>query len=84
VTTNAIVVSIPDASDRSGYAAIVGKKDAHVVVAAVAAGTPFLLTLDKRLARSVNEAGLSLRALSPGEFINDVLPRHIGAGKLRP
>lgn len=83
MTTTVVVVPIPDALDQRGYVGIAGEKDAHVVVAAVAAGAPFLLTLDKPLARRVNEAGLSPRALSPGEFINGVLPQHINAGRLR-
>lgn len=73
MTTTSIVVSVPGALDWSGDAEIFGEKDAHVAAAA-----------DKRLARGVNEASLSLRALSPGEFVNEVLPRHTESGWLRP
>jgi predicted nucleic acid-binding protein len=51
-------------------------KDAHVVASALAAQAPYLLTLDKRLIQRVQQAGLGLTALTPGEFIQTVLPAH--------
>ncbi len=45
--------------------------------AAVGARANYLLTLDARLARAVNRAGLSLRVLSPGHFIKTIVPDHV-------
>jgi len=73
------VGGVPSGEERSAYRELVGAKDDHVVAAAIAAGAPFLPTLDKRLAAAVNAAKLPIRALSPGEFINDVLPTHVAA-----
>jgi predicted nucleic acid-binding protein len=70
------VVPVPLEPERRAYRAMVGEKDEHVAAAAVYANADFLLTLDKRLADRVNEAGLEVRALSPGEFIKSVLPDH--------
>jgi predicted nucleic acid-binding protein len=55
---------------------IAGEKDAHVLAAAIAVGAPFLITHDQRLARRVNQAALSVRGMSPGEFIQTVLKHH--------
>jgi predicted nucleic acid-binding protein len=51
-------------------------EDAHVVASAVAGGCEFLITLDRRLQRRVEHAALGITALSPGEFIQTVLPEH--------
>jgi hypothetical protein len=40
------------------------------------AHVPYLLTLDKRLIQRVQQAGLGITALTPGEFIQRVLPSH--------
>lgn len=77
VLTPLTLVSLPPKGERRPYADVVGEKDEHVLAAAIAAKSPFLLTLDKPLARRVNQAGLSIRALSPGEFIKTILPEHI-------
>ena len=81
--SGAMVVAVPALTARSSYRELVGEKDEHVFAAAVAAGAPFLLSLDRPLVRGVNEANLPIRALSPGEFINDVLPKHVDAQSLR-
>ena len=81
--TAMIVVAVPDPSSREDYGPVVGEKDDHVLAAAIAAGAPFLLTLDKRLERRVNGAGLPIRTLAPGEFINEVLPDHADVRLLR-
>jgi predicted nucleic acid-binding protein len=70
------VVPIPSTQPGSLYASIVGNKDGHVLAAALAGQADFLLTLDKRLAARVTQANLSVRALSPGDFITSVLPEH--------
>lgn len=70
------IVPILPTTGRSVYAALVGEKDEHVLAATLAADADFLITLDKRLAAQVNEAGLDVTALSPGDFIKTVLPDH--------
>jgi predicted nucleic acid-binding protein len=65
------------------YASIVGEKDNHVVAAALAAEATFLVTLDQLLAKRVNEAGLSIRALAPGDFIKTVLSQHSAYPSMR-
>jgi predicted nucleic acid-binding protein len=55
---------------------VAGEKDEHVLAAAIESGADYLLTLDKPLAARVNQSGLPIRAVSPGEFITTVLIRH--------
>ncbi len=52
-------------------------KDVHVVAAATAVGAPYLVTLDRGLIDHVNGAKLGVHALTPGDFITQVLPNHI-------
>ena len=72
-----VLISIPPRSNRQPYSPIVGEKDEHVLAAAIVAGSPFLLTLDKGLERRVNQADLPIQALPPGEFIKTMLPKHV-------
>jgi predicted nucleic acid-binding protein len=51
-------------------------EDAHVVASALASGSDYLLTLDRRLERRVNQASLSIIALSPKAFLQTVFPEH--------
>lgn len=69
------MVSTPPRRIIQQYDAPFGK-DAHVVASVLAAQAPYLLTLDKPLIQRVQQAGLSLTALTPGEFIQTVLPTH--------
>ena len=55
----------------------INAKDIHVVAAAAAVKTVYLLTLDKGLLTEVKQAGLAFPALTPGDFIITVLPSHI-------
>jgi predicted nucleic acid-binding protein len=71
-----VFAPVPSAPERETVAPITGEKDAHVAASAVSVGAHFLLSLDKRLARRINESELSIRALSPGEFITTKLPTH--------
>jgi predicted nucleic acid-binding protein len=72
-----VVAPLPSAPEHETAAAITEEKDAHVLTATVSIGAQFLLTLDKRLARRITqEEELSIRALSPGEFITTQLPTH--------
>jgi predicted nucleic acid-binding protein len=75
-TTPLTIVPIPLIQRGSVYASIVGEKDAHVLAAALVGNADFLLTLDKQLAARVTQANLSVRALSPGDFVTAVLPEH--------
>ena len=74
--TPLVLTPLPPRRVVSGYEGLVGQKDAHVLAAAIAAGAPFLLTLDKRLETAVNQADLPIRADSPGDFIKAELTRH--------
>ncbi len=62
---------------------MINAKDEHVVAAALAIHAACVLTLDQPLAAEINEAGLGLRALSPGEFIKTALPAHPAFARLR-
>ncbi len=55
----------------------INAKDVHVVAAAAAVATAYLLTLDKGLLAEVNRAQLAFPALTPGTFIKTVLPTHV-------
>jgi hypothetical protein len=81
--TPLMMAGVPPARDRGTLREITGEKDEHVLAAATTVGAPFLLTLDAPLAPAVNAAALSIRALSPGEFINDVLPHHTAVDSIR-
>lgn len=82
-TTPMTVVPLPPVGLRQSYAEVVGEKDEHVLAAAVEGQVDYLLTLDKRLQLRVNQSGLSIHALSPGEFIKTVLPEHVDFRSLR-
>jgi hypothetical protein len=58
-------------------------EDAHVVAAALAGRCEFLITLDRRLQRRVEQANLGVTALSPGEFLQTVLPEHPEYARIR-
>jgi predicted nucleic acid-binding protein len=68
---------MPPADSLRVASALVGEQDAHVLAAALAANCAFLLTLDRAafLTEQVLNAGLPLRPLTPGEFLNEVLRR---------
>jgi predicted nucleic acid-binding protein len=79
-----IIAPVPSPTDREAVAAITGAKDAHVLAAALGVGAEFLLSLDKRLINRVNQAELSINALSPGEFITTQLQTHPAYPSMRP
>jgi predicted nucleic acid-binding protein len=66
----------PDAGQIVVCVELVGQKDAHVLAATLEAQAPYLITLDQPLARRVNAANCGVTALSPGTFINTILPTH--------
>lgn len=55
----------------------VNAKDVHVVAAASSVATAYLLTLDKGLIAEVSQANLAFPALTPGDFIKNILPTHV-------
>jgi predicted nucleic acid-binding protein len=61
----------------------INPKDEHVVAAALAIGADYLLTLDQLLAAEINGSGLPIRAISPREFIQTLLPTHPFVARLR-
>lgn len=81
--TPMIVALVPQLGERDDLREIVSAKDAHVLAAAANVDAAYLLTLDKRLAQTVNAALPRPQAMSPGEFITSVLPSHPDAGRLR-
>jgi predicted nucleic acid-binding protein len=58
-------------------------EDAHVVAAALASRAEFLVTLDQRLARRVEQSGIRMAAVSPREFLQHQLPRHSAHQRIR-
>ncbi len=71
-----MVPTPPGDSLRVAFA-LVGERDAHVLAAALAANCALLVTLDRPafLTERVLNAGLPLRPLTPGDFLNEVLGR---------
>ena len=74
-TTPISLVSTPPKRAIQQYNSPFGK-DAHVVASALAAGAPYLLTLDRPLIQRLQQSGLAIVALTPGEFIQTILPAH--------
>ncbi len=54
----------------------INAKDLHVVAAALAVPTVYLLTLDKGLLAEASQIQLPFVTLTPGDFIKTVLPTH--------
>lgn len=71
------MVPTPPADALGVASALVGEGDAYVLAAALAANCAFLVTLDRAafLTERVLNAGLPLRPLTPGDFLNEVLSR---------
>ena len=81
-STPLLIVSVPSEHVVRGYSAIF-MEDAHVIAAAVASGSDFLITLDQRLERRVRVSGLSVVALSPKEFLQAIVPNHPDYNEIR-
>jgi predicted nucleic acid-binding protein len=75
-TTPLTIAPVPSPAQVRRWHDVVGEKDAHVVAAALAVNAAFLITLDQPLAQRITAAGLPLQALSPGQFIRELLPTH--------
>ncbi|HZS01307.1 MAG TPA: PIN domain-containing protein [Chloroflexota bacterium] len=70
-----VLVSTPSRRSIHQHGPVFGE-DAHVVASVLAAQAPYLLTLDRPLIQQIVQAGLPLIALTPGDFIQTVLPGH--------
>jgi predicted nucleic acid-binding protein len=70
------VMPVPSASYLQRMEQLVGSKDAHVLAAAHTVEAPYIISLDKKLVERINASGLSMVALSPGDFIRSILPTH--------
>ena len=77
------ILPVPSQAELDAYRQVVTQKDQHVIASALAANAPFLITLDKPFTTQVNDAGLSVTALSPGDFIKTFLPQHSDYPQLR-
>jgi predicted nucleic acid-binding protein len=77
------VAPVPSLAFEEPWAEIINPKDLHVIAAALAVGADYLLTLDQKLIAEVNHADLSLRALTPGDFIRTILPTHAEYPRIR-
>ena len=82
------ILPVPREDELREYASLIHPKDLHVLAAAVAGGSEFLLTLDRRhliaAAPAVEEAELPIRVLTPGDFIQQVYPLHEDYPSLSP
>ena len=74
-STPLLVVSAPSATAVGRYEQAF-LEDAHVVASAHASRSDYLLTLDRRLERRVNQVSLSIIAISPKTFLQTVFPEH--------
>lgn len=70
------VAPVPMPNPGEPWLKHVNAKDVHVIAAALAVGADYLLTLDQKLRAEVDAASLPLDALTPGDFIRNVLPTH--------
>jgi predicted nucleic acid-binding protein len=70
------LAGLPDQVELSHLEKLINEKDVHVVAATLEVRPPFLLTLDKGFILEVNRAILGIQAMSPGDFIKSILPRH--------
>jgi len=82
------ILPVPPEDELQEYASLIHPKDLHVLAAAVAGGSEFLLTLDRQhiLAAipAVKEAQLAIRILTPGDFIQQIYPLHEDFPSLPP
>ena len=69
------MVEPPPKEQLDRCAPLTGKKDAHVLAAALECGAAYLLTLDRRhlLTPVVDGAGLPVELMTPGGFLQGVV-----------
>lgn len=82
VTPLAVAV-VPSLETDETWSQQVNPKDLHVIAAALAINADYLLTLDQKLIVEVNQAGVPVHALTPGDFIRTVLPTHTEYPRVR-
>ncbi|MDH7485035.1 MAG: PIN domain-containing protein [Anaerolineae bacterium] len=65
----------PTSEEMAACEPIVGKKDAHVLAAALRSEADVLLTLDRRhfMTEKVRDAGLGLKIATPGDFLRELI-----------
>lgn len=78
-----LLAPVPPLALRRRELRLINPKDDHVVAVAVAIHAPYLVTLDQPLVEQVRVAGIALAAMTPGEFIRDLLPSHPNFGIVR-
>jgi len=82
------LVPVPSAERLEYYSRYIDRKDVHVLAAAVEGGAEFLLTLDRRhilaVADAVQQAGLPIVILRPGDFIRQYYPQYHDYRQLPP
>lgn len=73
---NPHIVAGPAGPDLDRAALLAGKKDAHVLAAALISGAAYLLTLDKRhlLTPAIRAVNPQVRVMTPGDFLQEVVP----------
>lgn len=68
----------PTEESLNAYTSLIERKDVHVLAAALATPCEFLLTLDRRhfFTLTLQQAGLPIIIVTPGEFIQQYFPQH--------
>ena len=74
---------VPSIPPQTAWLQEVNAKDVHVVAATLAVKAPYVLTQDRKLAVEMNRTALPIEALTPGEFIRNVLPHHVNYPSIR-
>ena len=68
---------LPNKAELLRLEKLVNRKDVHVIASALEVQVLFILTLDKELISEINRSNLGVQALTPGDFIKTVLPKHV-------
>ena len=71
------IVPIPSAEDLKPWARTTADKDLPVLVSAIQAKADILVTGDKKDLLKIRNRVLPLTIASPGQFLNDILPRFL-------
>lgn len=58
-------------------------EDGHVIASAISSNAQYLITLDQPFARRISASTLPILALSPGAFLQEVLPGHPDYERIR-
>ena len=71
------IVPIPSAEDLKPWAGTTADKDLPVLVSAIQGKADVLVTGDKKDLLKIRNRVLPLTIASPGQFLNDILPRFL-------